>query len=112
MHGRSTVHGDLKALNVLVSSDGIARISDFDYSIISGVNHSLMFSVSSSNSRPATVRWAAPELLGEQPQSKNTQTDVYALGMTMLVNQRFTFGLSSANCKPVGNIHWGLPFSQ
>ncbi|CAE7226331.1 unnamed protein product [Rhizoctonia solani] len=84
MHSRSTVHGDLKALNVLVSSDGIARISDFDYSIMSGVSGSLEFSISSSNARPATMRWAAPELLSEQAQTKTTQTDVYALGMTML----------------------------
>ncbi|CAE6405433.1 unnamed protein product, partial [Rhizoctonia solani] len=34
MHSRSTVHGDLKAMNVLVSSDGIARLSDFDFAVM------------------------------------------------------------------------------
>ncbi|CAE6485492.1 unnamed protein product [Rhizoctonia solani] len=84
MHNHNTIHGDLKAINVLVSSDGIARISDFDSAIISEVSSSVVFSVSSSNSRPATMRWAAPELLSEQPQSKTMQSDVYALGMTIL----------------------------
>ncbi|CAE7154799.1 unnamed protein product [Rhizoctonia solani] len=84
MHSRNTVHGDLKALNILISSRGIAMISDFDYSIISGVCSDLEFSVSSNNARPATMRWAAPELLSEEAQTKTTQTDVYALGMTML----------------------------
>ncbi|CAE7170460.1 unnamed protein product [Rhizoctonia solani] len=36
------------------------------------------------------MRWAAPELLSEEAQTKTTQTDVYALGMTML--ETFTGG--------------------
>ncbi|CAE7124367.1 unnamed protein product [Rhizoctonia solani] len=87
MHNHNTIHGDLKAINVLVSSDGIARISDFDSAIISEVSSSVVFSVSSSNSRPATMRWAAPELLSEQPQSKTMQSDVYALGMVGIAYQ-------------------------
>ncbi|CAE7145379.1 unnamed protein product [Rhizoctonia solani] len=82
MHSRGMVHGDLKALNVLVSSDGIARLSDFDFSVMSEVSN-LLFS-ESSNSRPGTIRWSAPEILLEEVHQKTTQADVYALGMTML----------------------------
>ncbi|CAE6467167.1 unnamed protein product [Rhizoctonia solani] len=83
MHGCSTIHGDLKAANVLVSSDGVARISDFDFSIMSEAS-SLAFS-ESSNTRLGSTRWAAPEiLLAEVPIRRTTQSDVYALGMTML----------------------------
>ncbi|CUA78463.1 WD repeat-containing protein 5 homolog [Dictyostelium discoideum] [Rhizoctonia solani] len=82
MHSRNTIHGDLKAANVLVSSDGIARLSDFDFSIMSGVS-SLVFS-ESSNSRTGSLRWAAPELLLAEVPKRTTQSDIYALGMTML----------------------------
>ncbi|CAE6509482.1 unnamed protein product [Rhizoctonia solani] len=81
MHSRNTVHGDLKAANVLVSSDGIARLSDFDFSIMSEVS-SVMFS-ESSNLRTGSLRWAAPELLLAEVPKRTTQSDIYALGMTM-----------------------------
>ncbi|EUC61976.1 tyrosine kinase catalytic domain protein, partial [Rhizoctonia solani AG-3 Rhs1AP] len=55
MHSCNTVHGDLKALNVLVSSDGIAKLSDFDFSIMSEAS-TLVFS-ESSNSRLGSLRW-------------------------------------------------------
>ncbi|KDN33180.1 hypothetical protein RSAG8_13730, partial [Rhizoctonia solani AG-8 WAC10335] len=80
MHGQGTVHGDLKALNVLVSAEGVARLSDFDFSVMSNAT-SLVFSAS-SNSRSGSVRWVAPEMLVTPIRTK--QADVYALGMTML----------------------------
>ncbi|KAG8711786.1 hypothetical protein FRC09_020409 [Ceratobasidium sp. 395] len=80
------VHGDLKARNVLVDKKGIARLSDFDHSILS--NCTLLFT-ETSNAGGGTLRWMAPELLLKSeddpalsPRSK--ETDVYALGMTML----------------------------
>ncbi|EUC59025.1 tyrosine kinase family catalytic domain protein [Rhizoctonia solani AG-3 Rhs1AP] len=75
MHRQNTI-------NVLVSSDGVAKLSDFDFSIMSGVS-SLVFS-ESSNSRSGSLRWAAPEMLLEDVPKRTTQSDVYALGMTML----------------------------
>ncbi|CAE7196327.1 unnamed protein product [Rhizoctonia solani] len=78
MHSRNTA-------NVLVSPDGVARLSDFDFSIMSEVS-SLVFS-ESSNSRSGSIRWAAPEvLLSERPQ-RSTQSDVYALGMVRTMYQ-------------------------
>ncbi|KAJ1302506.1 hypothetical protein OPQ81_002824 [Rhizoctonia solani] len=80
MHQRDALHGDLKALNVLVSSDGVAKIADFGLSTMSEA--SLGFS-ETSNPQTGSTRWAAPELLTEEaPKSK--ESDVYALGMTML----------------------------
>ncbi|CAE6464435.1 unnamed protein product [Rhizoctonia solani] len=55
MHNGQAVHGDLKALNVLVSSEGVAKLTDFDFSIMSEV--SLVFS-ESSNNRAGSTRWA------------------------------------------------------
>ncbi|CAE7129932.1 unnamed protein product [Rhizoctonia solani] len=83
------VHGDLKALNVLVSSDGVARLSDFDFAIMSDAS-SLVFSAT-SNTRAGSIRWVAPEMLsGETPQ-RTRQSDVYALGMTMLASNSLIY---------------------
>ncbi|CAE7191820.1 unnamed protein product [Rhizoctonia solani] len=79
MHSHNMIHGDLKAANVLVSSDGIARLSDFDFSIMSEVT-SLVFS-ESSNTRAGSIRWTAPEMLLSNVPKRTTQSDVYALGM-------------------------------
>ncbi|KEP45458.1 tyrosine kinase family catalytic domain protein [Rhizoctonia solani 123E] len=65
--------------NVLVSSDGIARLSDFDFSVMSAASN-LIFT-ESSNTRTGTVRWLAPEMLLEEAPKRTTESDVYALGM-------------------------------
>ncbi|KAG8701915.1 hypothetical protein FRC11_011819, partial [Ceratobasidium sp. 423] len=74
------VHGDLKALNILVSSEGVAKLTDFGLSTMS--ESSIKFS-ENSTSHAGSTRWAAPELLlGGSPKSKDS--DIYALGMTIL----------------------------
>ncbi|CAE6432559.1 unnamed protein product, partial [Rhizoctonia solani] len=77
MHNQHMAHGDLKAANVLVSSDGIARLSDFDFSVMSAASN-LIFT-ESSNTRTGTVRWLAPEMLLEEAPKRTTESDVYAL---------------------------------
>ncbi|EUC56567.1 tyrosine kinase catalytic domain protein, partial [Rhizoctonia solani AG-3 Rhs1AP] len=83
MHARNTVHGDLKALNVLVSPNGIAMLSDFDFSVMSEAS-GLMFTAS-SNSRAGSTRWVAPEMLAEEAPKRTKESDVYALGMVSIV---------------------------
>ncbi|CUA68982.1 putative WD repeat-containing protein alr3466 [Nostoc sp, PCC 7120] [Rhizoctonia solani] len=95
MHRSNTVHGDLKAINVLVSADGTAKLSDFDFSIMSEVG-GLVFS-ETSNSRLGSLRWAAPELLLADVPQRSTQCDVYALGMTFL--EIFTGQVPYPDCK-------------
>jgi len=81
------VHGDLKALSILVSEDGVLKVSRFDDSILS--NSALGFSAATGVGG-GSLRWMAPELLlrtedeTAPPAWRNKQTDVYALGMTML----------------------------
>ncbi|CAE6338506.1 unnamed protein product [Rhizoctonia solani] len=71
------VHGDIKALNVLISPEGVAKLTDFGLSVMSEA--SLAFSETTST-QAASTRWAAPELLLEGA-LKSKQSDVYALGM-------------------------------
>ncbi|EUC56081.1 tyrosine kinase domain protein, partial [Rhizoctonia solani AG-3 Rhs1AP] len=78
LHANNMIHGDLKATNILVSSDGTAMLTDFDHSIIS--NCSLVFSATTQNGG-GTLRWMAPELLIDDNSRRNKETDMYALGM-------------------------------
>ncbi|KAG8723968.1 hypothetical protein FRC09_000935 [Ceratobasidium sp. 395] len=86
LHSINMVHGDLKARNVLIDRDGVAKLSDFDHSILS--NCTLSFT-ETTNVGGGTLRWMAPELLlsdedDEIAARRTNQTDVYALGMTLL----------------------------
>ncbi|KAH7330649.1 kinase-like domain-containing protein [Rhizoctonia solani] len=76
MHDVKMVHGDLKAINVLVSSEGVAKLSDFDFSLM--LEASLAFSESSNHGLGAL------EFFSESPSGRTKSSDVYALGMTML----------------------------
>ncbi|KAF8738050.1 Protein tyrosine kinase, partial [Rhizoctonia solani] len=75
-------------LNVLISSDGLAKLADFGLSTISET--SLGFS-DTSNSRIGSTRWAvcielAPELLFDDAQ-RSKESDVYALGMEVITGE-------------------------
>ncbi|EUC58536.1 tyrosine kinase catalytic domain protein [Rhizoctonia solani AG-3 Rhs1AP] len=80
LHSINVVHGDLKGDNVLISDDGSALLMDFGSSDLE--NRTLKFT-HLMNQCGWTMRWGAPELLQEiTPSSK--ESDVYALGMTIL----------------------------
>ncbi|KAG8796546.1 hypothetical protein FRC12_019053 [Ceratobasidium sp. 428] len=86
IHRIGMVHGDLKAVNILVSDEGTAKLSDFGNSILS--DHSLAFTAT-TNIGGGTSRWMAPELLLEEDDDdgkvdRSMPADVYALGMTIL----------------------------
>ncbi|KAF8596192.1 kinase-like protein [Ceratobasidium sp. AG-I] len=86
IHG--SLHADLFAMNVLVSAEGVAKLSDFDHSILS--NCTLAFSAT-TNPNGGTLRWKAPELLlvedGEPDVLKTVQSDIYALGMEIITGK-------------------------
>ncbi|KAG9084739.1 hypothetical protein FRC06_003920, partial [Ceratobasidium sp. 370] len=87
LHSINMVHGDLKARNILVDRDGTPKLSDFDHSILSECT--LAFT-ETTNVGGGTLRWMAPELLlsseevDETSAPRTMQTDIYALGMTIL----------------------------
>lgn len=81
IHRKGMAHGDLKAANVMVSSDGIALIADFGNAQLKDLT--LRFTTTRKGG--LSIRWAAPELLLEDngPQFSK-EADVYAYGMTVL----------------------------
>ncbi|KAJ7586502.1 kinase-like domain-containing protein [Mycena floridula] len=74
LHERSIIHGDLKALNVLVTPSLRACIMDFGLSTISA---SQMITSSASSNNAGTVAWQAPEIL-EHHGRNNQKSDMYS----------------------------------
>ncbi|QRV97879.1 kinase domain protein [Ceratobasidium sp. AG-Ba] len=80
LHERGIVHGDLKGLNVLVSSDGVPVLADFGGATLK--DSTLRFT-GTTRDNGITPQWAAPELL-RGLSGTTTNADIYALGMTIL----------------------------
>jgi serine/threonine protein kinase len=104
MHNLSpaVVHGDIKGVcivdcydgsealtlplkaNILIDNDGNVRITDFDLSRIVDPEST------AGGCSIGSWRWMAPELLLEPDNPVTTESDVWALGMTILeVSQAF-----------------------
>ncbi|KAG9095772.1 hypothetical protein FRC07_011032, partial [Ceratobasidium sp. 392] len=76
LHEIGVIHGDLKGDNVLVSSEGVVKLTDFGLSIA----HDANLKLSETDPGGGTLRWMAPELLTDTG-VRCKETDVYALGM-------------------------------
>nr|WP_272910352.1 serine/threonine-protein kinase [Streptomyces mexicanus] len=78
-HGEGVVHGDVTPENILVTEDGVARLTDF------GIARALWSEVTQTGTTTATVRgkprYLAPEVAkGKAPDEK---ADVFSLGATL-----------------------------
>ncbi|KUN24118.1 serine/threonine protein kinase [Streptomyces antibioticus] len=87
-HGEGVVHGDVTPENILVTDEGVARLTDFGISraLWSDVTHSATGSV------PGKPRYLAPELAKGQPAGE--KSDVFSLGASlfMAVEGRSPYG--------------------
>ncbi|KAI5990177.1 kinase-like domain-containing protein [Pisolithus albus] len=72
------VHGDLKGINVMVSSDRRALLTDFGQTIV----NTSTFNMAVETISACSPQWTAPELLVNSRPS--TASDVWAFGMTTL----------------------------
>ncbi|KAJ7176728.1 kinase-like domain-containing protein [Mycena filopes] len=78
LHSQHIIHGDLKAINVLVTPSHRACICDFGLSSIADVTLQLTQSTTSTTQQ-GTERYCAPELLRPiGPSRKDFASDVYA----------------------------------
>ncbi|KAG9079215.1 hypothetical protein FS749_008725 [Ceratobasidium sp. UAMH 11750] len=77
LHESDNVHGDVKSPNVLISENGVAKLTDFGNTALK--KYTLEFTGTTSGSN-ISVRWTAPEVLvGDSAYTK--EADIYALGM-------------------------------
>ncbi|EUC67620.1 tyrosine kinase family catalytic domain protein [Rhizoctonia solani AG-3 Rhs1AP] len=81
IHGLGIAHGDIKGDNVVVSNEGMAKITDFGCATM---RRDFPVAFTATESLSYSVRWAAPELFLDEGIKTNYETDVYALGMTIL----------------------------
>ncbi|KAF1328155.1 Tkl protein kinase, partial [Globisporangium splendens] len=76
LHSRMIIHNDLKCNNILVSADGVAKITDFGLSKLFDASRVL-----SVMQNVGAVSWKAPELLQKEPSPPSFQSDIYSFGM-------------------------------
>ncbi|GMF46459.1 unnamed protein product [Phytophthora fragariaefolia] len=85
LHERGVVHGDLRCRNILISSDGLAKLSNFRLARAT-TKSSLVGDVIGS------MRWQAPEILEGKAPSR--ESDIYSLGMCILESESGKIPLS------------------
>ncbi|CAO3566596.1 unnamed protein product [Mortierella alpina] len=87
LHGQGITHRDIKGENILLTTHGQAKLSDF------GLANVMASATCASKYTPAkdptghgrpkgTLQWMAPELLTAKPKY-SSKTDIYALGVVM-----------------------------
>jgi len=84
MHDQKIIHGDLKGVNILIDSDGNARLTGFNLVTLAS-EHS---TIASPPRTDGVIPWMSPELLypakfGLKNNHPTAKSDVYALGMVV-----------------------------
>ncbi|KAG8871283.1 hypothetical protein FRB97_008823, partial [Tulasnella sp. 331] len=79
LHTHEVIHGDLKALNVLLTEQLDPLICDFGMTKMQDVHNATSTAMQGAGS----YRWMSPELMMDG-ESKTKESDIYAFGMTIV----------------------------
>ncbi|KAI9357956.1 hypothetical protein DFJ73DRAFT_174750 [Zopfochytrium polystomum] len=80
LHVHSIIHRDIKGANILVNSDGIAKIADFGISKKNEYN--MAYNTNSRMSLQGSVYWMAPEVI--KGKGYSAKVDIWSLGCVTL----------------------------
>ncbi|KXN81954.1 Mitogen-activated protein kinase kinase kinase 1, partial [Leucoagaricus sp. SymC.cos] len=87
LHQNRVIHGDLKGANVLVDSEGSARLADFGLSSVVATDGIVLVSMETMTHLGGTMRWAAPEIIenldGGSLKKPTFSSDIYSLASVM-----------------------------
>ena len=80
LHDSGILHRDLKADNILLTSDGICKISDFGIS----KKTDNIYGNDAQNTMQGSVFWMAPEVVRSQGAGYSAKVDIWSLGCVVL----------------------------
>ncbi|OJA14805.1 hypothetical protein AZE42_04182 [Rhizopogon vesiculosus] len=85
LHSENVIHGDLTGFNVLIDTDGHARLTDFGLSSLVNAGEGLTY-LAVTTGRPGALRWVAPELVVKDNNhiAPTFGSDIYSFGSVML----------------------------
>ena len=76
LHAQRKIHRDIKAGNILLTDEGVAKLGDF------GVSAQLTNSISKKISKIGTPYWMSPEVISQK--SYDSKCDIWSLGITCI----------------------------
>lgn len=119
IHQRGIIHRDIKPANILLSREGVAKLTDFGIIKLTGPQRGLS-QLETSQTSIGTIKYASPEQLLDASRVDHT-TDIYALGLTLfeLLTQEHPFEAPTVsefisrvfegNIPSVREIFWDIP---